>query len=548
MNLPLLRTALLLLLIALSRDTNAEGATAPETPGPADEIARVGHYPILVADLEQAVNAIFGDDATPANRSRAELDVAVDALIAARVLVLEAERRGVDQEAGLLSTLDSLRAILLREAIYERDVYADLAPPPEEDLAALYEEWGRGELVQGAHILLRTRQEAGEMIDRLEEGVKFVELARSHSQHAASQPHGGVMGYLRRSQYPPALAEAIWPLGVGDHGLVPVHTAMGWHVVLAYDRRTLTIVEQRPALVDECERRQRQRAEDRFRAELRASYEVVYHSETTAAVAALQDTLSGERPLYTWRGGRLDLAGFLRRVQVPDPVSQDTARMRRLASGLVFDELAARAAETRGYMELRDIRKKLRDKRFRIIGEHLFKAETTPEPGREDVLACFEERRELFRSHQSLTVREILVDEAATADSLYRLVVAGQDMAELAREHSVRTDLASLGGLWEDVRPRDPRSGKIYVAGLESGPGLHPPLKVPGGYSVFEVLDIQKGRLLNFEEAEASARSGLAGFRMETLIKRLRMSLEDQIWIDVARLDILAGSAGSSTP
>lgn len=536
----LLLSCLALLLCASSCATDREVA-APSPTGAAGVIAQVGPYPIEMADLEQAVAAIFGEPAPPASRSHDDLRVAVDALIAARVLVLEAERRGVDRESGLVATLDSLQAVLLRDAIYEHHVYGDLPATSDSAVAGLYEEWGRGQQVRGAHILLRTREKAEAVIGRLGEGADFADLAREHSQHTESRAHGGVMGYLRASQYPPAITAAIWDLGVGEHGREPVRTTMGWHAVAVTARRTLTLEDQRTALVKECQRRQRLEAKDRFVAGLRASFAVVYHPETAVAVASLHDTLSGQRRLFSWRDGELNLAAFLQRVQVPDPVSEDTARMRILAEGLVFDELAAIEAEARGYLGLPEVRKRLRDKRFKLIGEHMFAAETSPEAGLDEVRAFFEEHREAFRSHTVLTIREILVAELALADSLHQLIGAGQDMEALARAHTTRTDLALTGGLWADVRPADPRSAKIYDAGLELKQGLHPPLKIPGGYSVFEVLHITTGPLLSFDESEASARTSLEGFRMEALIERLRVSFSDRISIDEPALEALAG-------
>ena len=68
-------------------------------------------------------------------------------------------------------------------------------------------------------------------------------------------------------------------------------------------------------------------------------------------------------------------------------------------------------------------------------------------------------------------VQEILVADKATADSLHALLVAGADMADLARRHSIRAETRDAGGLWNgsvhgaaqspwrDVAPLDPKDG-----------------------------------------------------------------------------------------
>lgn len=513
-------------------------APAPEQQESAqDELARVGPYAVTRADLDEAVSAIFGASSTPASIDAAQFAVALDALVGARVLALEAERRGLDQDPEIVAALDSVERVHLREAIYERDVYPGVAQATEADIANLYQEWGRGEQVRAAHILVRSQPDAVDLLARLAQGQDFAELARTYSQHTASGSQGGTMGYMRRGQYPVSIATAIWQLPVGDFIPEPIRSHMGWHIVTVSGRRTLTLEQQRVALETEFVRRQRRSVEDTFQQRLRADYKVVYHPQTAVAVASLLDTLSGQRRLFSWRDGALDLAGFLKRVQVPDPVSEDTARMRRLAEELVFDELAADQAKTRGYTDLAKVRKPLRDKRLRLLGERMFELEAGGEAEVGQVREFFESHREQFRSHTVITIREILVDSAVLADSLHGLISGGQDMELLARQFTVRTDLQKTGGLWEDVRPRDPRSGRIYERALEHGPGLHEPVKVAGGYSVFDVLDVRQGRQLQFAEAEATVRESFAGYRMEQLMDRLRDDFGGQIWVDTAALE-----------
>ncbi len=502
------------------------------TPETSATIARVGPYAVSAVDLAQAVTAIFGAEAKPALLDSADLRVALDALIGARVLVLEAERSGLDKDPGIVARLDSVRAVKLREAIYEHVVYADLPAASPQDVASLYAEWGSGEQVRAGHILLRSAEEAGQVLQLLAEGADFTGLARERSQHTESSTQGGDMGYLRRSQYPEAIANAIWAMPVGHYTRAPVRSFMGWHVVRVLDRRRLTVADQQIALEAEFARRQRQQAAARFVESLRQSYAVIYYPETAEAVASLSDTLSGQRQLFTWRDGSLDLAGFLQRVQVPDPVSEDTARMHRLAEGLVFDELAAREAAVQGLEAMPEVRRVIQAKRFQWLGEAMFAAATTPEPGTDELLAFFAEHQEGFRAHTVVTVREILVDSPVLADSLYQQAMAGQSMEELARRHTVRSDLRKTDGFWPDVRPGDPRSGRIYEAALRHGPGLHPPLRVNGGYSVFEVLDVHPGKSLTFAEAEPSVRRSLDDFRMESLMGRLRQEFSGQISID----------------
>lgn len=504
-----------------------------------DPVAVVGHYPIHLEDVERAAERLGGSAVDLAALSPERRQTALDALIAARLLALEAERRGLDRASAVTAVLDSLEGALLAEAIRERDAgRTRTAAPADSAVRALYAAWGSGIEVHAAHILVGSRQEAEEVLRLLGEGADFGELARQRSQHTMSAAGGGSMGFMRRGQFLEAIGAAVWNVGPESVYPEPIRTSLGWHVVRVVDRRLVSLEDQRPALVAQLERLEKARADSLFRESLRREYGLVYHPETAARVAGLQDTLAGDRLLFHWRGGQLDLAGFLARAQVPDPVSQDTARMRGLAEAIAFHDLAVAAARERGYGQLSEVRKRLEEKRLQLLGERLFEAETSPVPGRAEMQAFYEARQDRYRDPAVVTVREILVDEEAVADSLYRLIRdPGADMADLARRHTVRTDLAQTGGLWEQVEPADPRSAKIYRKAVECGPGLQPPLKVPGGFSVFEVLETRPGRPLNFDEVEDAVRADMATVAMDRLIGELRQRFGDRIEVRAGALN-----------
>ena len=139
--------------------------------------------------------------------------------------------------------------------------------------------------------------------------------------------------------------------------------------------------------------------------------------------------------------------------------------------------------------------------------------------------------RDKYIGDTRITIREILVDGEALADSLYDWISAGQDMSDLAHRYSVRTDLQKTGGLWEEVARSDPRSGKIYRIALDSE-GLQRPLKVPGGYSVFEVLEKRRGHQLSLEEVEEAVRGDMAALAMDSFIGDMRKRYAQRIRID----------------
>ncbi|MFP6638617.1 MAG: hypothetical protein VCC04_00125, partial [Myxococcota bacterium] len=211
-------------------------------------------------------------------------------------------------------------------------------------------------------------------------------------------------------------------------------------------------------------------------------------------------------------------------------VSDDTAHTRSIAEELALDVLIAIEARKRGYDQIEEIRNKLEKNRLQLLSEVLYEQEVGDPPPSE-VAEFYRANRDKYIGDTRITIREILVDEEALADSLYDWISAGQDMSDLAHRYSVRTDLQKTGGLWEEVARSDPRSGKIYRIALDSE-GLQGPLKVPGGYSVFEVLEKRRGHQLSLEEVEEAVRGDMAELAMDSFIGDLRKRYAQRIRID----------------
>ncbi|MFV1874195.1 peptidylprolyl isomerase [Nioella sp.] len=114
-----------------------------------------------------------------------------------------------------------------------------LAEIPAEELQAAYDaEFGEMEAVteyNASHILVATEEEAQALVEELEGGADFAELAREHST-GPSGPNGGQLGWFTAGMMVPSFEEAVFALEVGEVS-PPVETRFGWHVVILNDSR-----------------------------------------------------------------------------------------------------------------------------------------------------------------------------------------------------------------------------------------------------------------------------------------------------------------------
>jgi len=105
------------------------------------------------------------------------------------------------------------------KAAYDEQI-AKIAPEPE---------------VRARHILVKSEQEAKDLVKQLKAGADFTELAKKSSDGPSAQT-GGDLGYFSRGQMVKPFEEAAFALKPGEIS-APVQTEFGWHVIKVEDRR-----------------------------------------------------------------------------------------------------------------------------------------------------------------------------------------------------------------------------------------------------------------------------------------------------------------------
>ncbi len=103
--------------------------------------------------------------------------------------------------------------------------------------------------VRASHILVPDEPSAWHMIDLLDEGADFGDLARMHSQDPGSAEQGGDLGFFGYNEMDPSFEDAAFGTDVGEIS-EPVESYAGFHVIKVTDRQ-----EGRPAEFDEVKER-----------------------------------------------------------------------------------------------------------------------------------------------------------------------------------------------------------------------------------------------------------------------------------------------------
>ncbi|MCH8113165.1 MAG: peptidylprolyl isomerase [Proteobacteria bacterium] len=164
------------------------------------------------------------------------LPLVLQELINNKILVKLARRDGLDKEPEFERQIKSAAEQILRQIFLEQLSEAALN---DEAIQKYYDEnigSAKGNVeVRARHILLETEEDALAVVEEIESGGNFEQLARDRST-GPSAPAGGDLGYFTRDAMVAPFAEAAFAMAVGEVS-EPVQTRFGWHVIKVEDRR-----------------------------------------------------------------------------------------------------------------------------------------------------------------------------------------------------------------------------------------------------------------------------------------------------------------------
>ncbi|CAA6826231.1 MAG: Peptidylprolyl isomerase [uncultured Thiotrichaceae bacterium] len=100
-------------------------------------------------------------------------------------------------------------------------VEQQILPKPKEEVNDEY---------KTRHVLLKSKDKAGEIINRANKGEDFSSLAKKYST-GPSGSRGGDLGWLDRTTLIDYFGDAVTKMKEGSHSSSPVKTEFGWHVI-----------------------------------------------------------------------------------------------------------------------------------------------------------------------------------------------------------------------------------------------------------------------------------------------------------------------------
>ena len=161
----------------------------------------------------------------------------LERVIDIKLFAQEGKKMKLHEEPSVRAAIDFVIEKVLMQAFLSKYVQENIK---EENIKASYnnfiaDETSREE-VKASHILMDTESEAIDVINMLNDGDDFAQLAKNKST-GPSGPSGGDLGWFKRGQMVPPFEKAAFSLNKNEITQRPVQTQFGWHVIKIFDKR-----------------------------------------------------------------------------------------------------------------------------------------------------------------------------------------------------------------------------------------------------------------------------------------------------------------------
>ncbi|HEY4136288.1 MAG TPA: peptidylprolyl isomerase [Alphaproteobacteria bacterium] len=249
--------------------TPAKPAAAPANSKAGDDpvVARVDGQPILRSEVLAAVDGL-----PPQYRAmpvEAIYPALLGQLIDRKLVVAQAKKDKLENDAAYKERVAELQGRVLEQYYFNKKIDAQLT---DAVLKKEYDKMPSETKVRASHILVKTRDEAVQIIRDIDKGAKFEDVAAKKSIDPSGK-QGGDLGYFTKDQMVAPFSDAAFKLKKGEMTKSPVETQFGWHIIRVDDIQK----DSKPSFEESREELRDKMSDEVFNAEiekLRASAKV----------------------------------------------------------------------------------------------------------------------------------------------------------------------------------------------------------------------------------------------------------------------------------
>ena len=488
-------------------------------------LAKVGSDEILVRDMNEIMGRANNNYLTFEDEFKHRRDI-LDSMVIQQLLIQEAYDKNIDDLEEVNRLVLGNKEKFLLDVLYQRAI-EDNVNVTDKDIEDFY-----GKLdyrIKASHILLPSKDSADLILDSLQNGGNFEDLAVHFSKDPSAQQNRGDLGFFTWGQMVPEFQDVVFNMNPGDVSK-PFETRYGWHIVKVVEREPNdlrgTLEESKDQIRTAIERVKRDSLTEDFKESLHEKFPIAVETSTTDYIIHKRDNLyppqlletlpkndfdlaqldrhEKELVLASWDGGQMTLGQYLTKIKNvrPElrPNLEDSAGIAELVLQLNIMEILAAEARRQGLEDDPEYRRKI--KKFKeLTMADVMANDSLPQPepiSDEDASKYYDEHVDEYLVPPQAHVYEILVSSKGDALELLKQVKSPRTFMELAAKKTerpgYRAKMGDLGYIKKGSYPALFDAAEKAAVGDFVGP-------VPMGnkYSILYVLDKKAEEVQDFD-------------------------------------------------
>ncbi|MBF0465671.1 MAG: peptidylprolyl isomerase [Nitrospirae bacterium] len=162
----------------------------------------------------------------------------VDELKKRETLYLEAKKAGLDKDPVYIKKVDDFKKGYLINSLISRNVGTEGIKVTPEEAKEYFDKNPKDfevtEQRKASHILVKTEDEAKDVLAKIKKGEDFGKLAKETSIDKMSAEKNGDVGYFGKGQMVPEFDKAVFSMSKGEIS-APVKSQFGYHIIKLTD-------------------------------------------------------------------------------------------------------------------------------------------------------------------------------------------------------------------------------------------------------------------------------------------------------------------------
>jgi len=463
-----------------------------------------------------------------AARSRGQTipkDKLLEELVSRELLKQEAVKLNLQDSPKVIAQVKEIKQSLLTQAAVKN--YIDSNPATDAALKAEYDERTasmKGTEYKARHILLKEEAEAKAVIEALNKGGDFVELAKTKST-GPSASNGGDLGWFAAGQMVPEFSEAVAKLKDGKFTQQAVKTQFGWHIIIREESRAKAIAsfeEMKESLKPALQQQQIETYLTQLRdnAKVKIPTVAAVPANTTTPTIA---TAKATDVVAEVNGQAITQAEFDKfEVEVKKRSRGMSLPKEKLIEELVRRELLLQDAKKHKLQDSEEFKKRLTDIQQSLLSQAVVEDYLDKNPITDELLKAEYDKKVGTTSGDEYKARHILLKEEAEAKAVIEELNKGGDFIALAKTKSTGPSAPNGGDLGWFGAGQMVAEFSAAVAKLENGKYTTAPVKSQFGWHIILREDMRAKKAPPFDAVKEQLRPMLQQQQLQTYLKSLR--------------------------